>query len=550
MTDAALLSPPPDRLRGRRRDATCFALIALAVATVAGPGMGTGGLGWSDAPNHVFDGIFLLEFVKAWPIGHIREWAEQFYLRFPALGIIAYYPPGFAAIEALVFAVLGVNILSARLTVALFGLGACWLMYLLGRRWFDRVTGLFAALLLATCPHGVLWMRDVMLEWPATFWLLAVVLCYERLRERPNAARSVALACAAVAAFMTKQTTAFILPVLLSDAALGSLSGGPSLPAAPRFRRIALTTIIGAAGIMLAYLILTWRYTALVPHLLKPKADVMYYLWKLPEIVGWPLMPIALISVMAVYCRRTCPARGLPAYWLLTWFVFCTVISAREPRYFFFALPPIMLATARWVLARGAVRPAAALLSLLVVAQGGLAWRNDTGRLPRYDDAVAELAAQPDADLVLIDAVREGQFIFDVYQNPAARNRLIPLRASKLLYARAAREKYAYRQFVNSESDIVALLDRYGIRYLVIESAYPRTPYQDADPPPRKMLRSLLTPDSRFRLVKSWSLNCCDPIWDGLELRLYAYPTCPPRSSKTIHLSIPAMNKEVTLELP
>ena len=70
------------------------------------------------------------------------------------------------------------------------------------------------------------------------------------------------------------------------------------------------------------------------------------------------------------------------------------------------------------------------------------------------------------------------------------------------------------------------------------------------NPPPRKMLRNLLASDHRFALVKSWPLVCGDPIWDGIELRLYAYPSGPRRTSDTIKLSIPAMNREVELRLP
>lgn len=138
----------------------------------------------------------------------------------------------------------------------------------------------------------------------------------------------------------------------------------------------------------------------------------------------------------------------------------------------------------------------------------------------------AKLVDHGNADLVLIDAVRDGQFIFDVYQNSASRDKIIPLRASKLLYARAAREKYDYQQFVNSPEEIVALFNRYGIRYAVIESEYPTTHYADADPPPRKMLRELLAHDSRFTLVESWPMKCGDPIWDSVKLQLYEYRDC------------------------
>ena len=159
-----------ERLRGP--DVACAALILLGVLIVGGPGISKGGLGWSDAPQHTFDGILILELFKQWPIHDLRAWAEQFYLKYPALGILVYWPPGFAVVEAAIFAVFGVSIAAARATVLLYAFAAGLLMFALGWRWFDRWTGLLAALLLITCAHGSLWMNDVMLEWPATFWIL------------------------------------------------------------------------------------------------------------------------------------------------------------------------------------------------------------------------------------------------------------------------------------------------------------------------------------------------------------------------------------------
>ncbi|OQZ06350.1 MAG: hypothetical protein B6D36_05400, partial [Planctomycetes bacterium UTPLA1] len=175
MTENTSTDIPAASMGSRRCDLIAAILILIAVLLTGAPGITEGGLGWSDAPNHTFDGVFVYEFFRNWPLDHAREWAEQFYLRYPALGIIVYYPPGFAVVEAGLFAIFGVNIAVARATVLVFAFGAGWLMYLLGRRWFDRPTGLLASLLLITCPHGLLWMNDVMLEWPATFWILASV---------------------------------------------------------------------------------------------------------------------------------------------------------------------------------------------------------------------------------------------------------------------------------------------------------------------------------------------------------------------------------------
>lgn len=537
------------------RDLLCIAILLVAVGLLGAVGITQGGLGWSDAPQHTFDGVFVLDFFRAWPIHDLRSWAEQFYLRHPALGIVVYWPPGFAVVEAAVFALFGVGAFTARATVLLFAWGAAVLMYVLGMRLFDRPTGLLAALLLLSCPHGVLWMNDVMLEWPATFWILAAVLAYQADRAKPSIKWTTALAFTVVMAFMTKQTAAFILPVLLAHALLS-----------PNRRQYLLrpgliASVLAAAIVIFAYWLLSRRYTALPASLLRPSIDLLFYPRHLPEILGWPLLPIALLGLGTFIIEPNRKARGLLLLWAAAWLAISTAIWAKEPRYFFFALPPMMFAAVRFFLpsppAMERERPITlrfdawrvALLSLLVCAQAALALAKSPGRLPDYAPAVARLVDLK-ADLVLVDAVRDGQFVLDAYCNAQARDTLIPLRASKLLYARAAREQYDYQQFVNSPEDIVALLNKYGIRYVLTESQLPHTHYLDADPPPRQMLRELLAEDARFQLVDRWPLRCSDPAWDDVELLLYAYPACPARESDSITISFPGMGREVTLQLP
>ena len=534
-------------------DVLFVALILLTLGIVAVPNITEGGLGWSDAPNHTFDGIFILELIKQRPWGHLREWAEQFYLHYPALGIVVYYPPGFAIVEAVMFAILGVNILATRLTVLLFAVGASLLLYALGKRWFDRWTGLFAALLLITCPHGGLWMRDVMLEWPATFWMLAAVHAYERDRASGGQWRwAVALCCCLVMAYMTKQTAGFILPVLMLHALI---TGGVRRSAYLLQTRF-LTSVLIAAGMIGGYHLWAQQYAALPGELLRLDFEIGQMVSWPAEILGWPLLGIALLGLIGLVLSIRRSASIVLVVWFLVWTGFSVCIAAKEPRYLFFSVAPLCLAAPRFMMKSGRAiswgvdRGRVVLLVLLTAIQLWLSGTKSVGPLPSYAPAVTELVARGDADLVLVDAVRDGQFVFDIYQNPEAKKRLVPLRASKALYARAAREKYSYQQFVQSRADIVELLENYGIRYIVIESQLPNTQYVDADPPPRKMLREFLRDDQRFKLIGQWPLRCDDPAWDDVQLCLYAYPDCPPRNSKTIQMSFPAMKKQIELQLP
>jgi hypothetical protein len=542
-------SPPiaqDSPLTTRHADPLAAAFLIIVTLLFGCRGITEGGLGWSDGPQHMMNGAFVLAAVREHPLGHLREWAEQFYLRHPALGIVVYWPPGFGAVEALFFAVAGVSISVARFSVVAFAAGAVVLVYLLATRWFDRRTGLLAALLMLACPHGRLWLTDVMVEWPATFWLLLTVWLYVRWRDTGRARSIAAAAAAYVMAVMTKQTAGFIGPVLLIHALLDPT-------ARARLRRpAAIISALAAAGVLAVYFLLTRSITPHYADLTRlDGSDPLYYLLRLDETASWPIAMLAAVGLIAMLRARASPDGGLLLLWFAAWLAFSSLIAARQPRFFFYCLPPMAIWAASCC---GIYLRRFSLGAVVVGLVAGLstwsAWRQPPVRLPRYDAAVRALVARGDADAVLVDGVREGQFVVDAYLDPQARDRIIPLRASKLLFARAARERYRYQQFVHSTDDIAALLDEYGICYIVMESALPRTDYVEADPPPRKLLRELVADASRFEPLASWPLRCNDPAWDHVELRLYRYRACRPRQSDKITLPIPGMGRSVTVPLP
>jgi hypothetical protein len=143
----------------------------LFALTMSSRDMTLGGFTWSDAPLHAMDGVFLHDLVRDWPSGSWRTWAEHYYLEHPCLGLVVYYPPLFAAVEAVMFTLFGIAAWVARLTVVLFVVAAAWLIFMIGRELFGTVAGIAGAVLTLITPAGVTWSRQVMLEWPSVFWV-------------------------------------------------------------------------------------------------------------------------------------------------------------------------------------------------------------------------------------------------------------------------------------------------------------------------------------------------------------------------------------------
>ncbi|HEX4837534.1 MAG TPA: glycosyltransferase family 39 protein [Solirubrobacteraceae bacterium] len=205
----------------------------------------------------------------------------------------------------------------ARVTVALLGAAAVWLLYLLGARLFDRRVGLLAAALeaVAFLPvfYGHFALNDAATLLPLTLSLLgsAGVVRSGRRRDYALAGLGLGLACA------SKYTAGIaIVPLLVACAA-------QYLAAAPGGARRALAGVAIAGGCALAAFLLANPYALLdfqrfhseLVHqsslsegaqgkLGAPKeSGFVYYLWSFTWGLGWAPALAALGGAITVWRR-------------------------------------------------------------------------------------------------------------------------------------------------------------------------------------------------------------------------------------------------------
>src|SRR5947209_623594 len=133
----AAASPWRSHKNGFIEGAASFTILFCAIAALFVTAPRDGSFWWSDAPRHALDGAFFLDLLRDHPIASLRQYAVDYYVKYPALTVL-FYPPLFAVSEAVVFSVCGVSHSSAVITVMVFYLAAAFGAYLLARRWFDR----------------------------------------------------------------------------------------------------------------------------------------------------------------------------------------------------------------------------------------------------------------------------------------------------------------------------------------------------------------------------------------------------------------------------
>jgi Dolichyl-phosphate-mannose-protein mannosyltransferase len=207
--------------------------------------------------------------------------------------------------------------LVARVTVALLGTGAAWMLYLLGARLFDRRIGLLAAALetVAFLPvfYGHFALNDAATLLPLTLSLFgsAGVMRHGRKRDYALAGIGLGLACA------SKYTAGIaIVPLAAAVASqyLASAAGG---------RRVLAGIALAGACALLAFLVANpyalldfQRFRSEVAHqsslsgeaqgkLGAPKqGGLVYYLWSFTWGLGWAPALAVLGGAIAIWRRN------------------------------------------------------------------------------------------------------------------------------------------------------------------------------------------------------------------------------------------------------
>jgi len=568
---------PNDRSSNRAVDGVAVVVLTAMVIALGCKEIGVGGFSWSDAPLHAMDGAMLYDLARAYPPDEdLMSWASAYYARYPCLGLVVYYPPFHPIIELCAYALFGISEAVARGTVVAMAVVAVLALYWLGVGLYGRPTACLAAGILATAPFGMTWLREVMLEWPALAMAILAAGCYQAWYHRPSWRWAILGGLATTAAILTKQTTAFLLVIFLAHLLSVSVVAAvrQNWPPGARNRRhendLRMVMMVAAAAMIILvslglYDRVSSRYADFSRFLVSGRPPWAHlatldnytrYLGWFDRIFGWPFLVAWVLGLAVIVIRWEWRGGRFALLWLILVWVQQTLIAWKEPRYFFFALPAAALLAGRgWTLIGkvGRIPLGVILLAGLIGYQFVVGLAAPARRLPDYAGAVQLLADRGDADIVLMDGVREGQFVFDVRTNPQAAGRIITFRGSKMLYSRAARGRWRHQTHRGTPEAVIELLDQYGIRYVVVESQWPGMS-DEAAPDWRdaasRVLRELLTDETRFERIGCFPLKCEDPAWDRVELQVYHYRNVPPRKAKTVTIPIPALKKDVVVPLP
>jgi len=499
--DMANLAPQVRASRG----ALMFVMVILLVGgMVLGRDLTAGGFRFGDASAHAMDGILIHDWIMAGPSVWLQPmpFAVEQYGHYPTLGIGRFYPPGFAIIESIFFALFGVTIVTARLCVLFFGLLAGVGAYVLVRRRFSERVSLFTAVILLSLPSVVTWGRQTMLEIPTLAALIWTSILFDRFLAFPTWTRwTVAFTCG-IACLLFKQPAVFLLGAMSLTVGFAWIQGRCSARFAVASAVVCLSVISGL------YFSLDFLGRLVVSGLrIQPGmtglGGWLFYATQLPREAGHWVVLAALIGLP--FCWRR---SSTFTFFLLAWLAVCYVMLSgtdlKNERFLCVGLFPLAVFAAHFVAWLTSKIPAARLQTAcalwVVAALAGIGVARNVEHRPDYGPVVAAHRDQIAGNVVLFSGLRDGDFVFAVRQEVPWRSSVV-LRGSKLFYTCAAVPEIDFEPRVNGPEEIAGILQRYGCRYIFVERDNKTGLLQD------QWLRDYLREGRDYHLMASHSLN-------------------------------------------
>ncbi len=520
------------------RGGLCLFVLGLATVLLFFASPHAGDFWWSDAPRHAMDGVFYRDLLSAFPIGDPKQFAMDYYLRYPALTIL-FYPPGFAIFEAPLFWIFGVSHTVAQLAVSLFLLALAWGTYCLAVRWLGRLGALAFAVLLIGTHEVAFWARQVMLEIPAFAFLVWSCYFFLRYLNEGKPSRLYAAIVVAVAGLYTKQTIVFIFCAYLF--VLACTRGKQLL----RTREV----WIGTALFILTVAPLV-AFTFIWGHLNIQQTAVggawqgqsrlsldgwLFVARQWPMQVGWPVLVLAVIYAAGAIWRKEWRLETGPKLliigWLVSAYVMFSLIAIKDTRHCIFTVFGIVLFAILTIL-RGLpskIAPYAALLFACVIFMHTLV-SSPIPYVQGYRTAAQQVCAMAAPNsVILFSGNRDGSFVFNVRATPECKGATV-IRADKLLLRVAVdREMFGVTEVGITESGFLAMLGRYGVRYVVVEPDF----WTDLESM-RMLVRSVH--GKQFRLVSTIPITTNLP--HGAEKLLQIFENLGPIEDKKSFLQL------------
>jgi len=351
---------------------------------------------------------------------------------------------------------------------------------------------------------------------------------------------------------LTKQTTSFILPVmLLYPLLLGSIK--PMIVRQSLWSYLIVMAAILALGIhasMFGTVALAGIGGLQTGGGADPILSIDRWLLHLRVIMYAYPWPVLVLSVAGLGAMASAPRKRedlLVLAWVLFWHVSFTLISGlynNSLRYSIYLTPAVCLLASRGLL----FFPDKPVLHKIWVGilATAIAWnlytdfKSEQPFVSGYELAAEQVLSLPNKGTILFCCKHDGNFIFHIRQGDVERENIV-LRADKILVSMAVTKFYGVKSHMQTENDLYRILDKYGVSIIVVESSDLIGLSEFG------LLLDTLRENEKFELLEEFPLQTNAPEFADIKIRIYRYLDQKPIPDEGIVIPMPHLGRELHL---
>ena len=528
---------------GYYRSSIYIAIICIVIITLSMKGItdeGTVSLN-GDMPRHMMNGVYFYDLIRNMPFTHFLEYTFEYYARYPALSL-GHHPLLLGVAEVPFYALFGVSVFSARLTIIFFMIIAGLVWFLLIKEIYDKEVAFVSSLLFITTPFIVDYSRIVMCEVPTLALIIVTVYLFYKYCKLSKKRYAVAFIASFVLSLFSKQTAVFMVPLFLIYYLLTK-----------DVRRLLTKKVIISCIIItlliLPLILVTLKFSQLNVGWIKETifsniglnrlSDPLKTIWQ--NHFTFPVLILSLIGICLSIFKRDKRAIVF-ILWITCFYLMITLLGVQAPRYSIYWIPPFSLFAATvfnvfcfrlWKILFSIILIIIVTYQFTIVSQKELEYAKGYEEAARY-----VIDNRKGASVLFSSKVDTGYFIFFT-RKLAPWKEMVILRADKLLVTSQMRTIIEER--IAKREDIYEILQDFGTGYVVIEEKEYRSP-------PLRWLMEEVKSD-KFILRKSIPMRSNNHRLNDVELGIYEYKGyTQPKRGKILRMNIPLMGDSISVK--
>jgi hypothetical protein len=492
-----------------------------------------------DETQHAFTGVFVADLIRHHPVQNPVEYAQLYYVHYPALSGILYWPPFFYLCEGIAFLLFGPSVVAARLVILLFAAVGLGFWFRLIEELHSRLAAVVATTTLAFCPSILLFEKMVMLEIPSLAMCIVASYFWIRFLRRGGSRTLYCFAVTAAVAMLTKQNAIYLLlfcalsilalrkwQLLLHRATLAALAIGIGLTAPYYFTvyKLLWSTVSGD---------LSENHT-------RGLQGLAFYWQGIPQLTGWLVLALALVGLFTCVMWNRSENNLVFISWVLSVYLTMTLIGHKETRYLIYVVPAVIYFAIWPVLLPKTERiwwrvPCLAILAGIAAINAWSAWSFERPYVSGYAPVARQIRQLSDSGVILVDADIPGNLIFFVRLQDSA-GRFVVLRKS--LYSFRIKEELGEEEYIHTREELQRLLVDDGVRFIVVSNRPP------GKFPIEATLREMLVAP-QFHLIDRYPVEGNTPEWKNYFLSLYENTWAAPPAAASLRIPMLTMNRDI-----